>query len=140
MSRLSKDNFYMSLAYDYAGQTTCLRRAVGAVVVLDDMQVGGGYNGAVRNHPHCKTCMREEINIPSGQRLEYCVGAHAEINAILQAKRDLKGGTLYCTTYPCTYCAKAIVQAQIARVVYKEGYASELTALILQNVQVDRLE
>lgn len=43
--------------------------------------------------------------------------AHAELNAILNARRDLSGWTLYVTSPPCTGCAIAIIQAGIARVV-----------------------
>ena len=42
---------------------------------------------------------------------------HAELNAILNARRDLSGWTLYSTKPPCSNCAATIVQAGIANVV-----------------------
>jgi dCMP deaminase len=42
---------------------------------------------------------------------------HAELNAILNAGRDLTGWSMYATTCPCAQCAAAIIQAGILRVV-----------------------
>lgn len=71
-----------------------------------------------------------------------CRGGHAEQNAIANAAENgvaIKGSTLYCTTQPCLYCAKAIVRAGIVKIVYCEPYANgmdELTKEILQNVEL----
>jgi dCMP deaminase len=43
--------------------------------------------------------------------------AHAELNAILNARTLLVGWTLYSTECPCAECSNAIIQAGIARVV-----------------------
>ena len=42
---------------------------------------------------------------------------HAELNAILNAKKDLRGWTMYCTKPPCSNCALSIIQAGIYRLV-----------------------
>lgn len=42
---------------------------------------------------------------------------HAETNAILQAKQDLTGTTIYCNIPPCSSCSLSIIQAGIGRVV-----------------------
>jgi len=50
---------------------------------------------------------------------------HAEMSAICDAARQgvpIRGGTLYCTTFPCHLCAKHIVAAGIKEVVYLEPY------------------
>ena len=50
---------------------------------------------------------------------------HAEMDSILACARNgisSKGGTLYCTTFPCHNCAKHIIAAGIHRVVYIEPY------------------
>lgn len=52
---------------------------------------------------------------------------HAEVNAILYAKRDLKGCTLYVTHPPCPNCAGVIIQSGVSKVVAKkppEGFYS----------------
>jgi deoxycytidylate deaminase len=65
--------------------------------------------------------------------LEFGRVIHAEMSAISDAARlgvPIKGGTLYCTTFPCHICAKHIVAAGIDRVVflepYPKSYAKEL--------------
>lgn len=141
--RKNKDDFFMDIATKYAEQTTCTRRAVGAVLVKNGIQIGGGFNGAPKGIPHCtsETCIRNVKGVPSGERQELCIGAHAEANAIVQAGRNginTDGSILYCTTYPCSYCAKLIVNAGIKRVVYGEGYADIISELILQNIQLER--
>ena len=65
--------------------------------------------------------------------LEFGRVIHAEMSAISDAARlgvPVKGGTLYCTTFPCHICAKHIVAAGIEKVVflelYPKSYAKEL--------------
>ena len=50
---------------------------------------------------------------------KYAFVAHAELNAILNASgKSLRGSRLYVALFPCNECAKAIIQAGIAEVVY----------------------
>ena len=44
---------------------------------------------------------------------------HAELNAILNSKHDLKGCSIYVSLFPCNECAKAIIQSGISRIVYE---------------------
>jgi deoxycytidylate deaminase len=56
---------------------------------------------------------------------EYGRVVHAEMEAILSCSRcglSTLGTTLYCTTFPCHNCAKHIIAAGVARVVYVEPY------------------
>ncbi|MGB9637618.1 MAG: deoxycytidylate deaminase, partial [Microgenomates group bacterium] len=84
--RPSWDDYFMQLAKLVAGRSTCLRRAVGAVLVRDKRILATGYNGAPRGMKHCLTigCIRDELKIPSGTRAELCRAIHAEQNAIIQ--------------------------------------------------------
>lgn len=62
---------------------------------------------------------------------EYGRPVHAEMEAILAAGRSgvgARGATLYSTTFPCHNCAKHIIGAGIARVVYVEPYPKSRTA------------
>lgn len=128
---------FMGLSYLWAERSTCLRRKVGAVIAKDSQQLTAGYNGAPRTLKHCKElggCLREKLNIPSGQRHEICRGTHAEQNAITQAAKfgiSIDGGTLYCTTHPCTICTKMIINAGITKVVYDSDYNDPLSKQIL---------
>jgi len=61
--------------------------------------------------------------------LEYGRVVHAEMAALTDAARlgtPVKDGVLYCTTFPCHMCAKHIVAAGIARVVFLEPYPKSL--------------
>lgn len=63
--------------------------------------------------------------------LEYGRIIHAEMSAICDAARlgrALGGTTLYTTTFPCHMCAKHVVAAGIAKVIFLEPYPKSLTA------------
>ncbi len=117
-------------------------RHVGAVIVKDNRILTTGYNGAPSGVKSCeerKECLRRKLNIPSGTHHEICYAVHAEQNAIIQAARygiNVSGGTLYCTHQPCVICAKMIINAGIARVVYREGYPDEFSLRLFEEAGV----
>ncbi len=143
MGRISRDEYYMNLAVDVTRRSTCLRRQIGALVVNGDVIISTGYNGNPRGMPHCEEigCIRDELNIPSGERTEICTGVHAEMNALIFAGKDARGGTLYTTIVPCSSCAKMIINAGLTRVVYCEGYPDMIGLEMLQaaGIPVDRV-
>ena len=98
MKRIDKNNYYLDMAEAACERSTCLRRKWGAVIVKDDEIVSTGYNGAPRGRANCtdlKRCIREELNVPRGERYELCRSVHAEQNAIISAARkDMIGSTL----------------------------------------------
>lgn len=132
------DEVFMGIAYKWADRSTCLRRKVGAVIAKDSQQLTAGYNGAPKGMLHCAElggCLREKLNIPSGQRHEICRGTHAEQNAITQAAKfgiNIEGGTLYCNTHPCVICSKMIINAGIEKVIYDSDYDDELSKEMLK--------
>ena len=141
--RLETDDFFMKLAYDFSEQSTCTRRKVGCVIVKSKRIISAGYNGAPSSIEHCtpETCIRTQMNIPSGERHELCIGGHSESNAIANAAENgisTSDSTLYCTTYPCAYCAKVILRAGITRVVYDQGYPDEISEKLFKDIQVDK--
>ena len=143
--RESIDSFYIRMARFISERSTCTRRKVGAIIVRDKMVLGVGYNGVPSKIKHCtkETCIRTRLNIPSGERHELCYGVHSEANAIATAAKNgvnINNSTLYCTTYPCAYCAKIIVSSGISKVVYSEGYPDELSKTIMQNIEVVKYE
>ena len=134
--RMSWDEYFMEMAKLASKRSTCLRRKTGAVLVKDNRVIATGYNGAPKGLPHCSEvgCVREELKVPSGQRHELCRGLHAEQNAIIQAAVfgvSTRGATLYCTTFPCSICAKMIINAEIKEVVYDDEYEDELSRKML---------
>ena len=88
MERPTWDEYFMEMAELTAKRSTCMRRHVGAVIVKDRHAIATGYNGAPRGIMHCEErggCIRQQLNVPSGQRHELCMALHAEQNAIIQA-------------------------------------------------------
>jgi len=73
--------------------------------------------------------------------LEYGRVVHAEMGALSDAARlghPVKGGILYCTTFPCHMCAKHIIAAGIAKVVFLEPYPKSLAPrLHLDSISVE---
>jgi len=116
------DEYFLKIASVVAERSTCRRHHVGAVAVRNKHILATGYNGAAAGLKDCLElgCLRDEQNIPSGERHEICRGIHAEQNVIVQASLhgvSLEGGTIYCTHTPCVLCAKMLVNAKIARFV-----------------------
>ena len=139
--RPSWETYFMEITALVAKRTTCLRRAVGAIIVKDKRILSTGYNGAPSHIRHCREvgCLREQMRVPSGQRHELCRGIHAEQNAIIQAAYygvPIRGATLYCTTQPCSICAKMIINAGIAEIIYASGYADPMAVEMLAEAGV----
>lgn len=139
--RPSWDDYFMHITREVAKRSTCLRRQVGAILVKDKHILSTGYNGAPRGLPHCEEvgCLREQNDIPSGERAELCRGLHAEQNAIIQAAVhgiSIPGATLYCTTQPCILCAKMLINAGVIRIVYEGPYPDELARDMLAEAGV----
>ena len=142
MQRSGWNDYFMKFAQLAAERSTCKRRHVGAVLVKNNQVIATGYNGAPVKLKHCDEvgCIREKMNIPSGQRHELCRGVHAEANVIIQAARHGAGcdnATLYVTHSPCSACAKMIVNAGIGRVVIENDSPDELSAGILKEAGIE---
>ncbi len=131
----------MAITQLVATRSTCRRRRVGAVAVADKRILATGYNGAPSGLKHCLEigCLREQTNVPSGQRHELCRGIHAEQNVIIQAAFhgiSIAGADLYCTELPCVICAKMLINAGINRIVYLSGYPDDLSRSMLAEAGV----
>ena len=140
--RPSWDQYFMSIADLAATRSTCLRRQVGAVIVKDKRILATGYNGAPKGLAHCLDvgCLREKLNIPSGERHELCRAIHAEQNAVVQAATsgvNITGGTIYTTTFPCSLCSKIIINSSIVRIVCRDGYPDDLSRQLLREARID---
>jgi dCMP deaminase len=127
ITRPTVDEYFLKIASVVAERSTCRRHHVGAVAVKDKHILSTGYNGAAAGSKDCLElgCLRNELNIPSGERHEICRGIHAEQNAIIQASLhgvSLEGSTIYCTHTPCILCAKMLVNARIKRFVTFGNY------------------
>ena len=117
------------------------------MAVKDKRILCTGYNGAPSGLSHCldQGCLREEMNIPSGQRHELCRGLHAEQNVIIQAALHgiaLRGAELFCTTQPCLICSKMLINCQFTKIYFAQGYPDDLAAGMLREagVRFERLK
>lgn len=136
MKRIDKNNYYLDMAEAALKRSTCLRRKWGCVIVKDDEIISTGYNGAPRGRKNCTDlgkCIREELNIPRGERYELCRSVHAEQNAIISASRkDMIGATLYevgidaktneyvKNSMPCSMCKRFIINSGITKMVFRD--------------------
>ena len=134
-TRISKDNYYLNIAQECGRRGTCLRRNYGAVIVKNDEIISTGYTGSPRGRPNCSdsgTCIREELNVPSGERYELCMSVHAEMNACIHARRhDMIGATLYLVgidqktgelvpnALPCEMCKRVIINSGIEKIIIR---------------------
>lgn len=142
MERLNWDTYFIELADLISKRSTC-RRQVGAVIVKDNLIISTGYNGSPKGLKHCSEnggCIRLLKNIKSGTQQEICRAVHAEQNAIIQAaiKGDsIKDGTLYVNTYPCSICARMIINAEIKKIVYSGEYEDDLAKELLEESNIE---
>ncbi|MCR4787102.1 MAG: cytidine deaminase [Lachnospiraceae bacterium] len=134
--RRDKINYYLDLAETVSQRGTCLRRKYGAVIVNNDEVVSTGYVGAPRGRKNCSdigTCIRNELNIPRGERYELCRSVHAEANAIISAARsqmigadmylagvDAESGDYIANSNSCAMCKRMIINAGIERVFVRD--------------------
>ena len=138
------DKRFIELAETVGGWSSCYKenRHVGAVMVKNKRVLTTGYNGAPAGIKSCverQECIRIKNNIPSGTQHELCYAVHAEQNAIIQAAKlgiSLEGATLYCTHFPCTICAKMIVNSGVKRIVYKESYPDDFSKDLLAQTDI----
>jgi len=139
--RPSWEEYFIDITHLVAKRSTCLRRHVGAILVKDKKILATGYNGAPSRLAHCLDigCLREQMGIPSGERVELCRGLHAEQNAIIQAAYHgvkIQGATLYTTLHPCIICSKMIINAGIEKIVFEEGYTDKLSEKMLKESRI----
>ena len=118
---ISWDDYFMSVAFLSAMRSKDPSTQVGACIVNPDKRIVGiGYNGFPRG---CSDDVLPWARVPKegGSELDtkYPYVTHAEVNAILnKCSADVVGSTMYVALFPCNECAKVIIQAGIAEVVY----------------------
>lgn len=138
MQRRDKFNYYLDIAQTVAERGTCLRRNYGAIIVKNDEIISTGYVGAPRGRKNCSDlgyCIRQQMNIPRGERYEMCRSVHAEANAIISASRnELIDSTLYlvgleadtgeivANSCCCSMCKRMVINAGIKQVVIRDTH------------------
>lgn len=114
----------------------CTRRQVGAVILDGENRlVSSGYNGAPSGQPGCLedgVCPRGQKSfeeLPSDSPYSDCISIHAEENAVLWARRDLRGCTIYVTDSPCHQCKKTLSAVGITEIVTPDEFSSVMKAV-----------
>ncbi|MCL2174394.1 dCMP deaminase family protein [Candidatus Saccharibacteria bacterium] len=112
----SWDEFYMGLALWAAQRSKDPNTQVGACIVdKDGYEVAVGYNGMPIGISDDHITWEREGKY---SETKYAYVVHAEANALIKTRRDISGGTLYATMFPCNECAKTIANCHLKRVVY----------------------
>ena len=116
---ISWDEYFMSIAKLSAMRSKDPNTQVGACIVSNDNRILSiGYNGAPNGFDDEKFPWGRD-----GETLEtkYPYVCHAEMNAILNyrgSKKDLENAKIYVDLFPCTECAKIIIQSGIKEVIF----------------------
>lgn len=116
--RISRHNLFREMAILMSHRSSCMKTAVGAVLVRDNRIIACGYNGVLSKEQHSKGM--------DDQGVTYTV--HAEVNIIAFCAKygiPTSGTVLYTTLSPCEKCAEIIIQADIREVYYIDEYRDD---------------
>jgi dCMP deaminase len=139
-------NAHMIVADTYANLSSANRLKVGCVIVKNDTIIGIGYNGMPSGWDN--TCEDIFVVEENGQRVQKTKTKpeviHAEINALSKVARSTnssEGSVMFITHAPCMECSKALFQAGIQKVFYKNQYRDLSGIEFLQkcNVEVEQI-
>ena len=122
------DEYLMGVALLAGNRSKDPSSQVGCCIATEDnIIVSVGYNGFPRG------CSDDELpwdREGEWANTKYPYVVHAEMNAILNSFRNLKGCKLYVTLFPCNECCKAIIQSGIKTVYYlSDKYATSKETL-----------
>jgi dCMP deaminase len=115
-------DYFMKVAELTAAVSSAKRLQVGAIIVKDDRIISIGYNGMPAGWDN--TC---EYALEDGTLKTKPEVLHAEMNVLMkvaQSTESSTGAVMFCTHAPCMDCAKAIYQAGISTLYYREEYRS----------------
>ncbi|NMA49068.1 MAG: CMP deaminase [Tissierellia bacterium] len=126
---MSWEKYFMEITELVASRSTCDRAWVGCVLVNSSNRiVSTGYNGSISGNPHCN-------DVGHTMRDGHCIATiHAEMNALLYCAKEgipVKNCSAYVTHFPCLNCTKALIQAGINKIYFKNGYRVDDYAIVL---------
>ncbi|UVD81432.1 cytidine/deoxycytidylate deaminase family protein [Mycoplasma iguanae] len=120
---LNWDQYFITLSKISALRSKDPNTQVGACIVNQEKRVIAlGYNGMPLGNDQDFPWNREAEN-ESDTKYPYVV--HAEINAILNTTQQIKNAVIYTSLFPCSNCAKIIIQSGIKEVVYQDDFYAE---------------
>ncbi len=118
---ISWDEYFMGVADLSGKRSKDPNTQVGACIVSDDNKIlSMGYNGFPKGCSDDEFPWSRETDADP-YSTKYMYVTHSELNAILNYRGgSLEGSKLYVTLFPCNECAKAIIQAGIKTIIYKD--------------------
>ena len=134
-----------------AKRSKCSRRKFGAIITdQNGVYLSGGYNGSARGVINCGEvvdCIKEKYDVEHYGGYDYCPAVHAEENAIINAARKghaVEGGILFLNSNelgnagrPCNRCKRAIMNAGIVKVYFKDGAGQTVAASVASWMKED---
>jgi len=112
------DRRFLDLAAHIASWSKDPSTKVGCVVVGEDREIRStGFNGFPRG-------ISDDNDRLTDRAKKYPLICHAEENAIMHAARigmTLKNCVAYVTWPPCSRCARSLIQAGVAEVIFPDG-------------------
>lgn len=116
----SWDETFMGIAEVVARRSKDPSTQVGACIVSEENRIlSVGYNGAPNGWSDEDFPWAREAEDPLDLKYHYVI--HAERNAVLNfdgIRNRLKGAKVYVTHFPCSECAKEIVQVGVKEIIY----------------------
>ena len=114
---LTWEEYFMGLAHLSGLRSKDPNTQVDAVIVDENNRVVSiGYNGFPSGVSDDEFPWGREGGVLD---TKYAFVVHAELNAILNSQRSVRGCSLYVSLFPCNECAKAIIQAGIRRIIFE---------------------
>lgn len=129
MNRISWDELWIEMADLVSKRSADTKFKVGCVIVSDDNTrvLALGYNGDHKGGPN------KRDSLESGQS----GFIHAEINALIKSDfASYQNKKMYLTHSPCYMCSKAIINAGIKEVYYKNLYDEESVNFLRKHIFV----
>lgn len=129
------DEYFMGIALLSANRSKDPNTQVGACIVSNDNRILSiGYNGAPRGlHDDIMKWDREGDITES----KYAYVCHGELNAILNYRGNLEESKIYVGLFPCNECAKAIIQAGIKEIIYKDDKYADTDLIKVSKMMLD---
>ncbi|XP_054721808.1 deoxycytidylate deaminase-like [Uloborus diversus] len=129
------NDYFMSLSYLIAAGSRHPVTKVGACIINEDNKViSVGYNGMPNGIDEAMLSW-EETESSSATKNPYVV--HAEMNAIMNGKHiDFMNCKMFVTEFPCSECAKLIIQAGIKEVFYAEKRKSLTKEIMIPTMKM----
>ena len=134
--RPSWDEYFMTLADEVATRTTCLRRAVGAIIVKEKRILATGYNGVPTGLRHCSVTGTRRSFGPAPRNLPRTARRTERPSSGGALCIDIEGSSIYITTQPCVVCAKMLINAGISEIIYRNPYPDELAMELLNESNI----